>query len=64
MATMLNKHVPFFERGIIKQQGNPFPRCQLALCMLCIDPALATAKARLRTFCLEFGKNIGHETVL
>jgi hypothetical protein len=45
-AAVLDKHVPFFEGAFIEKQADPFPRSQLPLAMLRVDPFLASAEPR------------------
>src|SRR5579883_1823002 len=53
MTTMLDEHVPLLEGAGIEQKLETLARRQLALVMLCLDPARAASGTRRRALLLE-----------
>ncbi len=59
-ATMLDEHVPLFERAGIHQELDPFASGEFALGMLGFDTALAAAHFGGRSLCRQFSDDVLH----
>ena len=55
---MRDEHVELFERALVQQQLDPFPRRQLPLGMMGRDPVLPAAGNRFGPAFREFIENV------
>src|SRR5262249_34824966 len=57
---MLDEHVPFFEGAGIEEKIDALAGGQLALCMLCLDAALAAARTCRAPLVFELTQDLLH----
>ena len=57
---MLDDHIELLKGAFVEQKLDPFPRRQLALIMLGVDPPLAAAETRRRPLGLKLFDDFGH----
>ena len=57
---VLDEHIPFLERPGVQQEFKALARGQLALGVLCFDPAFPATGPRRRSFFLQAPKNLLH----